>query len=341
MNRPALIRDEKELLRNHFSKSPIPLIRLKAQALLMVDEGLKQAQVGRFILRRPRTIQLWLRDFKERRMASLFSGHLDNQNAGKLTREQKEEIAKVLKQPPSVYGLPREFWDVPQLKEYVKASFGVEYESDQSYHFLLRFGGLSFKYPDRVSPRREEAFIFDRLRAIRREIKPYLNDEGWQVFAADETAIQLEVEIRRAWLRCGERTVVSTERSRERQNYLGFLDQKTGHCQVHQTERGNQKETIRVLKILLKQFPLHEVCVVWDNARWHKGKRLRNELSKGRSLQRLHLVNFQPYAPETNPVEHVWQYAKQQMANRQPSEFSRIKTAFRSVTDSRSFNYKI
>jgi hypothetical protein len=89
--------------------------------------------------KKPRTVELWLRNWYDRRLGSIFTGHQDNNNAGKLTLEQKAEIQQALQSPPSDLGLPEEFWDVPQLKEYVTAQFGVVYECDQSYHFLLRF----------------------------------------------------------------------------------------------------------------------------------------------------------------------------------------------------------
>jgi hypothetical protein len=60
----------------------------------------------------------------------------NNQHAAKLTRNQKLELKTTLQQPPSDQGLPKEFWDVPTIKEYVSAEFGVVYESVQSYHYL-------------------------------------------------------------------------------------------------------------------------------------------------------------------------------------------------------------
>lgn len=302
---------------------------------------MRSSEISSSLFRDVRTIQRWLKDFSLRRMGSIFSGLSNNENASKLTRTQKEEIRKTLQEPPSAYGLPKEFWDVPQLKSYVKAEFGVVYESVQSYHFLLKYSDLSFKYPDRLSPRRDEEKIIKRLREIQTEIKPLLVNRKWVVLTADETRIQLEAEIRRAWLRKGKRTVVKTEKSKEHQNYLGFLDQKTGQCQVHVTKRGNQEETIRVLEQLVLKVPSKRVCIIWDNASWHKGRNLRQKLKKGQSLEKVYLINLPAYAPETNPIEHVWEYAKEKIANRQESNFKKTKSAFLSVINSRRFNYKI
>jgi hypothetical protein len=43
------------------------------------------------------TIELWLHNWYDR----LFTGHQDNNNAGKLTVEQKAEIQQALQSPPS------------------------------------------------------------------------------------------------------------------------------------------------------------------------------------------------------------------------------------------------
>lgn len=108
-------------------------------------------------------------------MSSIFSGMVDNENASKLTRDQKEQIKKVISQPPDEHGLPKEFWDVSKLKNYVSVNFGVVYESNQSYYYLLKFSGLSFKYPDKLSPSRNEKLITQRIAEIKTEIAPLLD----------------------------------------------------------------------------------------------------------------------------------------------------------------------
>lgn len=342
-NRLKLTADEKEILTNYLKSSPIQLIRFKAQAILMFDDDLRQEQISRFVAKEIRTIQLWCNNFRFKRLASLFDDRIDNENASKLTRAQKLQIKAVLKNPPSDYGLAKKFWDVPSLKNYLKAEFGVSYESARSYHFILQFSELSFKYPDKTNPRRDEELIKKRMAEIQAEIAPLLKKpQEWEVLAGDETKIQLEAEIRRAWLTKGERTKIETERSEEHQNYLGFLDQKNGKCKIFEIERGNNQETIRVLEELIKQYPKDKrICLIWDNAGWHKSKELREKLKKGQSLERLHLINFPPYAPEFNPIEHVWQYAKEKISNSHKIDFNHIKNNFMSIINSRAFDYKI
>lgn len=333
--------EEQSLLQRFFQTSTIALIRHKAQAIIMKAMGLTLPQITSLIFKSSRQISRWIKDFSERRMASIFCDYVDNENASKLTAEQKNSIKQILSLPPSAHGIPKEFWDVPSLKSYVEARFGVVYESDQSYHLLLRFSDLSFKYPDTFSIRRNEAEIVKRIKEVREEIKPLLNDPEWEVFAADETRMVLEAMTRRAWLPKGERTVVKVNQTNEYQSYFGALNQKTFKCHAFELDWQNQETIIPAVKKLIDIYPKKKICIVWDNARFHKGKLVKEALTKGNLLERVHLINFPPYAPDHNPIEHVWNTIKSKLANKQYDSFNIIKAMFLNEIDSRKFAYEI
>jgi transposase len=274
-------------------------------------------------------------------MASIFTGHEDNENASKLTKEQKEEMRQVLAKPPSEYGIPKDFWDIPSLKEYVSATFGIVYESDQSYHFLLTFANLSFKYPDTFDRRRNEETIQKRMQEIRNEIRPFLQDPSWEVFASDEVRIELEAITRRAWLKKGERTIVKVNRKRESQSYIGFLNQKTFNCHIYELPWQDQEELLKAFPLFLSAYPDKRLCIVWDGAGFHKGKDIKDALRKGGLLERVHLILMPPYAPDYNPIEHVWNEAKKHGANKQRENLEATKVYFRHYIEHRKFEYQI
>ncbi len=58
----------------------------------MRSKGIKIQDISFIVSRDRKTVSLWLKDFSTQKMASIFTGHEDNQNAGKLTKEQKQEI---------------------------------------------------------------------------------------------------------------------------------------------------------------------------------------------------------------------------------------------------------
>lgn len=333
--------EEKDLLREYLKKSPLALVRLKCHALLTRDKGMKIKDIADIVSRGKKTVSRWLKDWDEKRLASIFTGHQDNENASKLTKEQKEEIKKALAKPPSAYDIPKEFWSVPALKEYVQTKFDVVYESAQSYHFLLSFSNLSFKYPDTFDRHRDEALIAERMAEIRDEIKPFLKDSDWEIFASDEVRMELEAFTRRAWLKRGERTIVKIDQKKEAQNYIGLLNQKNGRCHLYELNWQNQEEILRALKQFLKKYPRKKICIIWDNAQFHKGKEIRKALCKGQLLARAHLINLPPYAPDKNPIERVWNAAKGSMANIQYDNFEKMKETFTKYVGGRKFKYQI
>lgn len=333
--------DERLLLRQYVRTSPVALIRLKAQAVLMRTNGMKLAGISDVVSRGERTVRDWLADWDGRRMASIFSGHEGNENAAKLTKAQKKEIKEALGKPPSEEGLPKAFWDVPTLKTYTQATFGVAYESERSYHFLLRFSDLSFKYPQPFDRRRDETKIAARMEEIRNAIKPFLADPAWEVFAADEVRIELEALARRAWLKRGERTVVKVDRHREAQSFIGFLNQKSFACETYRMAWQDQEEVLKAFEAFLKHHPKKKLCVIWDNAPFHKGKEIKQALATGGLLERVHLIAMPPYAPDENPIEKVWKDTKGAIANVQRDTLLAVVESFENHIRGRKFKYQM
>ncbi len=84
-----LSEEERELFKNYCKTSPIELMRAKAQAILMRQKQMRIVDIAELVFRDERTIERWIQDFAERRIASLFSGLVGNEHAAKLTREQE------------------------------------------------------------------------------------------------------------------------------------------------------------------------------------------------------------------------------------------------------------
>jgi len=334
--------EEIKLLKNHYKKSPCALIRERAHAIILSSQRRQVSDIALILMRTEETVCQWIHDFQQRRMSSIFHQYQGNTNASKLTKEQKEEIKQTLERPPEAKGLPRGFWDVPTLKKYVKAEFGVVYESNRSYHYLSRFSGLSFKLPTAFDERRDKDQINKRLKEIHQEIKPYSSNDAWEIFTADETRITWEAEIRRAWLKKNTKTVLKVHRDNHYQNFFGVLNLKNHVAHTFRVEWQNQEAMINSLKDLMNLYPNKRICIIWDNARWHKGRKLRKELHKGRCLQHIHLINFPPYAPDVNPQENIWKYVKDQISNDNvPNTFEQTVDLFEHSIQSKSFDYKI
>lgn len=332
---------ERELLVDWYRYGVSALIRHRAHAIILSSQGLSAHRISQLLLRDYKTVRSWLTSFQRHRLSSIFTKYRGNTNAGKLTPKQKDQIRKVLSQPPSDYGIPKEFWQVKDLRQYIRAEFGVVYESDRSYHFLFKLSRFSWKLPDRFDVKRDDQLVAKRLKQIREEIEPLLRSPHWVVLASDETRLVWESQSRRAWLRTNQKTILKVSRSKDYQSFLGSLNLKTGRCHLHSLAWQNQEEVIKALKKLKRKYPGKSICLVWDNARWHKGKKIRAELKKGQSLVNFHLINFPPYAPDTNPQEHIWRYVKDRIAHQPTTSFKQKVNHFKLAVIHRRFDYQI
>jgi transposase len=104
MRKPNISDGERVLLLQYAKASPLVLIRFKSQAVLLAANQVSTAIISNAQGRSERTIILWVRDWNNRRLASLFTGHQDNTNASKLTKAQLAEIQTTLTLPPSDTG---------------------------------------------------------------------------------------------------------------------------------------------------------------------------------------------------------------------------------------------
>jgi len=326
------------LIKQHFHGSKCEQIRTRCHAIYLSSRNYSLTQIAEILFISEGTVFRYLKAFSLERIASLFPKSLGNQHAAKLTKEQKQQLKEVLSKPPSKENIPQEFWDIFALKTYIKAEFKVEYESDESYRLLFLLHNYSFHLPDTFDRHRNEKEILKRMRKIKKEIKPFQKDPSWQIFAADECRIVWETEIRRLWLPKGEKTIIKVERKRRAQSFLGLLNLKTGEDLLYKLAWQKQDEIIPVLEELINKYPNQKVCIIWDNARFHHGKKIKAKLST--TLKHLHLINFPPYAPDHNPQEHVWKYGKEKIANNQRESLEETVSAFTKLIAGRTFNYE-
>lgn len=333
--------EEKDILLSHYRKSKSSLICSRAHVILLFNQGLSAYQISQVLFKSEKTIREYGKKFILERIASIFPKYQNNQNAAKLTHEQKLEIRQVLSKPPSEYGLPENFWAIKPLKSYIHANFGVEYESQESYRLLFSLCNFSFHLPEKFDIKRDEKMIKKRIAEIRKEIKPYLKDSDWVVLVSDESRIVWETMARRAWLPKGKKTIIKTTRKRKAQSFIGFLNLKTHSPHLYAIPWQNQSQIIPVLKKIKHEYQGKKICLIWDNAKWHHGKILKENLGENKPFHNFHLINFPPYAPDTNPQEKIWRHGKAFIANKVYPELSAVVNDFQNAIMGRKYNYQI
>jgi len=332
---------EYKLLADHHKKSQTRLIRDRAHAVILSMQRRNVPDIAEILMRSENTIREWLQSFEKTRISSIFPEYTDNDNASKLTEKQREEIQETLNTPSNKEGsLPDAFWSVGRLKEYITAAYGVVYESDRSYHHIFTLSEFSFKLPEGLDRRRSDKFVEKRMLEIQREIDEKQKD-GYTVFFADECSLCFETEYRRAWLPKGEKTILKVSREKIRQNYFGALNLKSKKEELISLSWQNTENMIEALRELTRRYQGQKICIIWDNAKWHRSKELRSLLGKGKEFSHIRFVWLPPYAPDKNPQEHVWRVGKEAVKNTITETFDELKIMFEDSIRGKKFNYKM
>lgn len=333
---------EYKILANHYKTSGTRLIQDRAHAVLLSMQERSIPDIAKILFRRENTIREWLQAFEVTRIASIFPAYTGNTNASKLTEEQLAEIQETLGKPPSRKkgSLPQAFWDIKQLKEYVSAHYGVVYESDRSYHHLFALSEFSFKLPQGFDQRRNDKLVKKRMLEIQVEIEKK-QKQGYAVFFADECSLCFETEYRKAWLPKGEKTVLKVNREKIRQNYFGALNMKSKKEELIPLTWQNTETIIGALRELARQYPHQKLCLIWDNARWHRSKELRALLGRNKEFSHIRFIWLPPYAPDKNPQEQVWRIGKDAVKNTVTETFDDLKKIFEKSIRGKIFDYKM
>lgn len=315
------------------------LVRLKSEAILYASMGVDIEIIAPSVDRSPRTVSEWLRDWNVSRLQSVVTGHSGNENAAKLTKEQKDDLKNILASPPSEAGIEADFWDVPALDDVVETKFDVKYESDSSYQMLMRFAGMSFKLPDPFDKRRDEAKIAARMEKIKEQVRELLA-EGYEVYTVDEVRVEHEAETRRMWLPRGKRTKLHVDRKKVSHSFFGALSLTEKKMKIYPiTGQQNAEQSTSMLARLQRETPDRKIAVVLDNASFHHAKDLTKLFSPGQALERITPIFLPPYAPDHNPTEHVWNAAKAHIANLQRDTPEETFSAFMGYVTGREFDY--
>ena len=178
------------------------------------------------------------------------------------------------------------------------------------------------------------------------EIRHQVNDllqEGWEVYTVDEVRARHEAETRRMWLPRGRRTKLYVDREKASQSFFRAPGLTTRKMRTYPIE-GNQNTEQTIL--MTGPPPTRDRGRKEDRRR--PGQRqvpprqgpdrpLRPRPGPGRITP----IYLPPYAPDHNPTEHVWNAAKNNIANLQRDTPEKTFTAFTTYITNRTFDYDL
>lgn len=131
----------------------------------------------------------------------------------------------------------------------------------------------------------------------------------------DEMRLQEEPNHFYRWNQKGNPPVIKIRREKQAVSFYGGLSLKTGRVTINLSSWQDSEQTCLFLDELKKKYQERgKVLVVWDNASWHKSRRIRQWLKENNQDGWLELMFLPPYCPELNPQERVWKALRKNLS---------------------------
>lgn len=140
----------------------------RMQAVLLRLQGYPRKQISKITNKSISGIAKWITLFNKNGVDGLRSKKTKKPNNFKLTREQKDEIKKLInKKTPIDLGIQEPFWSLGSLKQLIWNKFKIKYKSSRSYHGLFKYCGFTLqKVQERDSRKnkKDQEHFKERLR---------------------------------------------------------------------------------------------------------------------------------------------------------------------------------
>jgi transposase len=266
----------------------------RANALVLLDDGMNCAAVAKVLFLDDDTIRTWYQLYQQDGIEGL-AGFGHEGGICRLTPEQMDKLKVWISE-----ALPR---TTRQVGAWIGRECGIDYQSRSGLIALLHRLGMEHRKPKAISrkldPTKQEAFIkaYDAL------LNQLSADEA--VIFAD--AVHPTHAVRPVGCWAPKQVAIAVEQSsgRDRLNIHGAVDLETGQTIMKDVLSVDALSTILLLTAIEALYPgMRLIHVFLDNARYHHAKLVQAWLTRPDCRIRLHFVPA--YCPHLNPIERLW-----------------------------------
>ena len=266
----------------------------RANALVLLDDGMSFAAIAKVLLLGDDTIRSWYRLYEEGGIQGLASfGH--EGSAWRLNEPQRDKLKAWITET-----LPRTTLEVGA---WIGRECNIEYLGRSGLIALLYRLGMDHRKPKSVSrqfdPEKQAAFIQAYENLLNRR------DADEAVLFAD--AVHPTHAVRPVGCRAPKDTTIAVAQTsgRQRLNIHGAIDLETGNTRMLEVETVDAASTIKLLVALLTMYPRKRVIHLFlDNARYHHAKLVQAWPARPGCRIKLHFLPT--YCPHLDPIERLW-----------------------------------
>jgi transposase len=286
------------------------LERRRRRAVALLEQGEAPVAVARILGVTPTSLHRW------RRMARQGQGLAAKPVRGakrRLTDAQLRQLEQLLDQGAPAHGFPNDLWTAARVAQVIRRHFGVIYHPDYVRRLLRRRLGWSSHKPQRRHRERNDKEV-ERWKA---DEFPRILREAWRreahIAFLDESGFLLLPLVRRTLARRGQRVVLRGSAKHDRISAISCVTLSPHGARaglyfwllLNQNFHG--EEVVEFLEYLTAKVP-GEWTVVWDRSKIHgTSKAVKAWLT---THPKVVVEDFPPHAPDTDPDEWVWSWAK-------------------------------
>jgi transposase len=234
--------------------------------------------------------------------------------APRLSDGQLRRLEAMLQQGAKAHGWPNELWTAARAARLIRRRFGVTYHPDHVRRFLRARLGWTSQKPRRRAKERDECEIARWLREEFPRIVREARGRSAHLVLLDESGFLLTPSVRRTLAKRGRTPVLDAWDRRDRVSAISSISVSPRrrrlnlHFDLLPDNANVHGEDVVAYLSKLRSALRGPITVVWDRNQIHsRSKAVRAFLADHPEVV---AEDFPGYAPELNPDEGVWGWAK-------------------------------
>ncbi len=269
------------------------LIVRRANALLLLDDGIGAIEVARVLYLDAETVRGWRRHFIKHSLRFLYLSPYSKRE-GHLCFAQEGELKEHLAAHP-----PR---SANEVRAYTANQYGQRFSRSGAIKLMARLGFV-YKKPKLLPLKAREGEQREFIKKYNALCNGLMADEA--IVFGDAVHPEHQARPAHGWFLRKSRPAITATSGRKRLNIHGMLNLETFRFQFVEAERINAETTRQLLQKLESAYPSKRIIHVFlDNARYHHAKVLQPWLKAPKRRIKLHFLPS--YAPHLNPIERLW-----------------------------------
>lgn len=265
----------------------------RANALLLLDDGLSCSSVAKVLYLDDDTIRGWHKSYVAGGWEALQkfdwkggSGHLSAAQEAELKVDLSAAVHR----------------STTEIRAHILARYGVAFSRPGCIKLLHRLG-FQYKKPKGLPAQGDAAAQQAFIEKYEKLLRAMADDEV--LYFVDGVHPEHQSRPSHGWIRKGDKVAVRRTAGRQRLNLHGALNLENFHCPIVAAERINAASTIALFEKLEAANPRKRwIYAIVDNAGYHRAKAVREWLARpGCRIQPIFLPS---YAPNLNAIERLW-----------------------------------